>query len=211
MSKKVYIIDLENIGSTATAAVINNTLSDKSNCVIVCYSSSTCEPQTILNMIDCKIGNRVLFQRCVTGKRDEMDIQLAALVGNLCARYPKRQFVIVSDDSGYCSAIEFLQQQGYHVFRNKVSNLVRRADIIKLPTARSKECCITNDEIPTAFTKRLRNVCANSTRLVDEYDNIIGMVKECECKKELLYPKLHTEYPKDYSHLKALVKARLKR
>lgn len=119
MKRKVYIIDMENVGRKRTIDKLRSVLRDQASCAIICYSPNTCNPSKILYDLDPSLYGRIIFHKCSTGKKDEMDIQLAAMLGVYCTRYPQRTFIVMSDDKGYVPAVEFLRNEGFKVSMNK--------------------------------------------------------------------------------------------
>lgn len=94
-SKTVYLLDTENPGGGFWALNYVLRVKNKGDKVMV-FCSHTTSP---------KVLNRVMpskhFIWVENGKKDCMDIVIAATVGRLSAKHPSWRFVILSNDNGY--------------------------------------------------------------------------------------------------------------
>ena len=129
-TKKIYLVDTENVGSTWKDLLPIKMGADQillfftENSPNVSYS----DLQLILQFPD-----RFEMIKCNPGKNG-LDFQLVSYLGYLLKTASKSNYVIVSNDNGFDAVVKFWQERGMSVSRMNVHHVLRQED-----TARLKE------------------------------------------------------------------------
>lgn len=120
-TKKVYLVDTENVGSTWKDLLPVKTGSDQillfftENSPYVSYS----DLQLILQFPD-----RFEMIKCNPGKNG-LDFQLVSYLGYLMKTASKANYVIVSNDGGFDAVVKFWQERGMSVSRMNVHHVLQ--------------------------------------------------------------------------------------
>lgn len=129
-TKKIYLVDTENVGSTWKDLLPIKMGADQillfftENSPNVSYS----DLQLILQFPD-----HFEMIKCNPGKNG-LDFQLVSYLGYLLKTASKSNYVIVSNDNGFDAVVKFWQERGMSVSRMNVHHVLRQED-----TARLKE------------------------------------------------------------------------
>jgi len=111
--EKTYLIDFENIGNK-WADIVKD--AGRGDVAVLFYSDNA--PKAMLDQLEQaeRRGIVLKFRHCVAG-RNGLDFQLASELGYLIGTGGGREYVIVSDDSGYDVLADYWKTTGEHVRR----------------------------------------------------------------------------------------------
>lgn len=118
MCKKIYFIDIENVGASWTKLVKSSNQKDE---FWLFDSKDNVQMNYELLSTISKNNTRIMFEKTYTGK-NALDFQL---VLTLALNINKSdQFYIISNDTGYDAPIKKLSDKGYHVQRGNVEGIL---------------------------------------------------------------------------------------
>lgn len=183
------MIDLENVKAPTAIKTLDSLLKHEGSSAIVMYTNYSAKPKDILKFIEPSISKRIVFHKCASGK-NQLDFQLVALLGMLCARYPKRTFIVISDDHGYDSAIELLNSYGYHVFRNNEALVGTRTKSLYLPCFKNN----TEYSVSLSIANVIHKICGNDVTLNGEAGTILSIIEKCNGVYSDIETNLHILY-----------------
>lgn len=114
--KRTYLIDSENINDIWVE--ILNSLEEKDE-ILVFYTDKSAHMgyDRIIRLMELKRGT-VRWIRCFEGQ-NALDFQLVTELGSRISQEPKREYIIVSNDTGYDAVVRYWQQKEYRVRRMK--------------------------------------------------------------------------------------------
>ena len=130
--KKFFYVDTENVGIQILLNLCNED-KDWNNIILYTLKSG----KVPFNMME-KIVNstsKFTFKECTNGTPNALDFCLCAEVGVTVKKNPRSLHIIISNDHGYDSMIQYLQAQGKRIVRvatsysNSVSGLSSKLDI----------------------------------------------------------------------------------
>lgn len=133
--KHIYLIDYENTQRNIMTPLLE--IAPKDSWYYLFYSTQTSDPSyTLKTMPDQPIA--IKFINCLTGTHDAMDFRIVATATRMATQYPNAWYYIVSNDIGYDSAIQYLQEEGIRIFRMV-------PPVTKLITQESKDATTDTD------------------------------------------------------------------
>lgn len=114
--KRTYLIDSENINDVWVE--ILHCLGDKDE-ILVFYTDKSAHMgyERIIRLMEQKRGV-IRWIRCFEGQ-NALDFQLVTELGSRIGQEPKREYIIVSNDTGYDAVVRYWQQKEYRVRRMK--------------------------------------------------------------------------------------------
>lgn len=114
MSKKVYLVDTENVPSKWVSLFKNLREQDK---IILFYTTNS--GRYPLGVVQMCMNHRdqLVFVKCFNGHANALDFQLAAVNGYLFKEEPDAEYVVVSEDGGYDGMIRFMTGMGEKICR----------------------------------------------------------------------------------------------
>lgn len=114
--KRTYLIDSENINDVWVELL--HCLDEKDE-ILVFYTdkSSHMSYDRIIRLLEQKRGT-VRWLKCFEGQ-NALDFQLVTELGSQINQEPKREYIIVSNDTGYDAVVRYWQQREYRVRRMK--------------------------------------------------------------------------------------------
>ncbi len=113
---RTYLIDSENINDIWVELL--HCLEDKDE-ILVFYTDKSAHMgyDRIIRLMEHKRGT-VRWLRCFEGQ-NALDFQLVTELGSRISQEPKREYIIVSNDTGYDAVVRYWQQKEYRVRRMK--------------------------------------------------------------------------------------------
>lgn len=184
-SKKTYLVDTENIGSTWKVLLPDKQTKDQ---IILFYTENS--PNISYTDLQDIIKYPDSFEliKCNTG-RNGLDFQLVSYLGFLLKSSPKTDYIILSNDSGYDPACTFWSEKGYSVSRVNMNSLAPSASqtttkkakpTVKLHTVKTKNTdknkvkeASKPKTITTILSSCLPDTYAKQKNLVNEIAAII--------------------------------------
>lgn len=142
----IYLVDLENIGTTILSEYIVQYPDAK---YIVFYSDATVTPCSILDQ--APVQTAIKFVNCKTGGNNAMDFCISAMAGRLTA--VKGQVVkIMSNDKGYDPMLHMLQEYGVRIKREAVTypSIVKASDQLE-ESGQQNQNLIMNEALITTI------------------------------------------------------------
>lgn len=120
--KTIYYVDIENV-STAFISILGSKISRRSTLAIF-YSDENMK-FNFMNLSQLELrGVNVKFIKCFTG-RNALDFQLISTIGYSIAKLGTNcRYIIISNDTGYDSAVKYWRQFGYNVEREVVESAI---------------------------------------------------------------------------------------
>lgn len=114
--KRTYLIDSENINDIWVELL--HCLEEKDE-ILVFYTDKSAHMgyDRIIRLMEHKRG-AVRWLRCFEGQ-NALDFQLVTELGSRISQEPKREYIIVSNDTGYDAVVRYWQQKDYRVRRMK--------------------------------------------------------------------------------------------
>lgn len=114
--KRTYLIDSENINDVWVE--ILHCLGDKDE-ILVFYTDKSAHMgyERIIRLMEQKRGV-IRWIRCFEGQ-NALDFQLVTELGSRIGQEPKREYIIVSNDTGYDAVVRYWQQKEFRVRRMK--------------------------------------------------------------------------------------------
>ena len=109
--KTYYYVDLENINSRVPLLLSHLRRYDK---VLVFHScvAATLPIEFLLGCRKCRVS--IDYQFCTNGHKNAMDFYIAMEVARGALEHPEDIHIIVSDDTGYSSALKEWVRRGYN-------------------------------------------------------------------------------------------------
>lgn len=147
MARKIYLVDTENVGFAWKHLLEHISSTDK---IILFYTENT----PYLSYLDLaylqSLCDKFTLEKCYTGK-NALDFQLVSYMGYHMKSSTKAQFIIVSNDSGYDSVIQYWLDKERRITR-MTSNDMESLSIPKMidPSPTTKK--VDNDST-TQITK----------------------------------------------------------
>lgn len=120
----VCLIDTENIGKEWPAFMMRNT-GISSFVLFYTPSSAGISVPDFMKLLHSNLNIEAIS--CYTGK-NALDFQLVTYLGSLIATHPDWSFCILSNDTGYDSAVKFWRDRGVNIARCKVRDRLFSAD-----------------------------------------------------------------------------------
>lgn len=134
MARKIYLVDTENVGCSWRHLLENVSTNDK---LILFYT----EKSPNLSYVDLAYiqtyCDRFTMEKCYVGK-NALDFQLVSYMGYQMKSSPKTQFVIVSNDNGFDSVIQYWKDKDREVLRMTTRDL-ETLSVKKKELAKSKQ------------------------------------------------------------------------
>lgn len=158
---RMYLIDTENVGSKWLSLL--DELEER-HIIILCYTDMSGkygldDVQTLFEHKDA-----LRFVKCFNGHANALDFQLSALVGYLYHVHRETEFVIVSNDMGYCSVVDYMIGMGA-----KISQL--RLNQSHVPTVTKSQNMFPEDELMTIFQLGKQDIGLIAAMLNDTYES----------------------------------------
>lgn len=100
----IALIDYENVNSSGLKGVEN--ISSKDRLIIFYKENSTITMSSHKKLESTKANKEYICVKKST--KNALDFQLVAYLGVLCSKDPTQEYVIISNDGGFDSAIDFL-------------------------------------------------------------------------------------------------------
>lgn len=125
-TKKVYLVDTENVGSTWKDLLPAKTGTDQ--ILLFFTENSPYVSYTDLQLI-LQFPDRFEMIKCNPGKNG-LDFQLVSYLGYLLKAASKANYVIVSNDCGFDAVVKFWQERGMSVSRTNVYHVLQ-PDIVE--------------------------------------------------------------------------------
>lgn len=122
-TKKVYLVDTENVGSTWKDLLPAKTGTDQ--ILLFFTENSPYVSYTDLQLI-LQFPDRFEMIKCNPGKNG-LDFQLVSYLGYLLKAASKANYVIVSNDCGFDAVVKFWQERGMSVSRTNVYHVLQPA------------------------------------------------------------------------------------
>lgn len=122
-TKKVYLVDTENVGSTWKDLLPVKTGTDQ--ILLFFTENSPYVSYTDLQLI-LQFPDRFEMIKCNPGKNG-LDFQLVTYLGYLLKTASKSNYVIVSNDGGFDAVVRFWQERGMSVSRTNVYHVLQPA------------------------------------------------------------------------------------
>lgn len=120
-TKKVYLVDTENVGSTWKDLLPAKTGTDQ--ILLFFTENSPYVSYTDLQLI-LQFPDRFEMIKCNPGKNG-LDFQLVSYLGYLLKAASKANYVIVSNDCGFDAVVKFWQERGMSVSRTNVYHVLQ--------------------------------------------------------------------------------------
>lgn len=158
--KRTYLIDSENINDIWVE--ILHCMEDKDE-ILVFYTDKSAHMgyDRIIRLMEHKRGI-VRWIRCFEGQ-NALDFQLVTELGSRIGQEPKREYIIVSNDTGYDAVVRYWQQREYRVRRMKSVECENLPDVTEeLKTAERSADETKADEIKTAETNAAETKAAEA-------------------------------------------------
>lgn len=171
--KKTYLIDSENINDIWVE--ILHCLEDKDE-ILVFYTVKSAHMgyDRIIKLMEHKRGT-IRWIRCFEGQ-NALDFQLVTELGSRIGQDSRREYIIVSNDTGYDAVVRYWQQKEYRVRRMK------SVECENLPEVRNAEA--HNAELQNAEVQNTngQNAEISAASLVKkDNDSVRGWNKEAGC------------------------------
>lgn len=137
--KKTYLIDSENINDVWVELI--SILDDKDE-ILVFYTEKSAHMgyDRIVRLMEMKRG-AIKWIKCFEGQ-NALDFQLVTELGSRLSLEGKKEYVIVSNDTGYDAVVRYWQQRGCKVRRMKGSECEGLAD----GKPQAEEDCLAGEE-----------------------------------------------------------------
>lgn len=130
-SKKVYLIDTENVGTAWKDILpIKNSIDQ----ILLFYTENSPYISYADLGVILQYPNAFEMIKCNTGKNG-LDFQLVSYLGYLLKTASKSNYIIVSNDTGFDSVVKFWQERGMSILRKNVAALLAPDDIMPEETA----------------------------------------------------------------------------
>ncbi len=171
MARKIYLVDTENVGFAWKHLLEHINSTDK---IILFYTENT----PYLSYLDLAylqtLCDRFILEKCYTGK-NALDFQLISYMGYHMKSSPKSQFIIISNDSGYDSVIQY--------WLDKERNITRMTsnDMESLSIEKKIEPSPTTTEVSNDSTTQITKVFDPQSK---NTDTSIEIALEDSCTKE---------------------------
>ena len=122
------LIDSENVGSTWTSLLQKD---EKFELYICVTENAKSLNFTLLKQLTDEHKYKVNIIECKPGK-NSLDFYLSSYLGYLIGKNKHSSYIVVSQDSGYDSVIEYWNKEGYDVKRIK-KDLIQVKALVKRP------------------------------------------------------------------------------
>lgn len=109
---RIFLVDTENVASAWQPLL--DTLKDK-NLILLFYTEYT----SVLNLciVDkiLQFPNQVKTIICKRCGKNSLDFQLVSYLGYLIQENPYAEYIMVSNDKGFCAVSDFWSKKGYNI------------------------------------------------------------------------------------------------
>ena len=130
-----YLIDSENVGSTWISLLQND---EKFELFICVTENAKALNFTLLKELTSDHKHKINIIECKPGK-NSLDFYLSSYLGYLIGKGRHSAYVVVSQDTGYDSVIEYWNQEGYDVKRINTKPEVQKKTVQRRASRKAEE------------------------------------------------------------------------
>lgn len=120
-TKKIFLVDTENVGSTWKDLLPIKTASDQ---ILLFFTENSPNISYVDLELILQFPDRVEMIKCNPGKNG-LDFQLVSYLGYLLKTASKSNYIIVSNDSGFDAVVKFWQDRGMSISRMNVHRILQ--------------------------------------------------------------------------------------
>lgn len=143
----IYLIDTENVGNAWLEVLIEEEeeYKDSDNQIMIMYTNHSPKlDYDEIGLILRHFSENIEMKKCHCGKPNALDFQIVAMVAVMARENADESFTIVSNDTGFDTAIQLYKDAGIQVERREVPKRAEKADAdigktIKLSNTQLKE------------------------------------------------------------------------
>lgn len=114
--KTYYLVDTENPGSSVVINLLREGMEKRE--IYFFYTSNSIKPD--FEMVEWMIqySENMYFEKCFCGVKNSLDFQLVSFLGALIREKGiQNRYVILSNDGGFDSVVEFWKRKGVDILR----------------------------------------------------------------------------------------------
>lgn len=135
----IYLIDTENVGNTWLEALITEEegITNAKDEIMIMYTnhSPKLNYDEVALLFD-HFSEHIVLRKCQCGKVNALDFQIVAMVAVLAKENEEESFTIVSNDTGFDTAIELYREAGIQVKRRAVQ---KKAEVSEVEISENKK------------------------------------------------------------------------
>ena len=114
-NRRLYLIDSENVGATFANELIK--LGEKDR-VIIFESDKSAKVKVLFSEAKKLVKwNKFKTVHIKNSASNAMDFVLATVLGSIITKNKYKEYIIVSNDNGYNSIIEYWSSKGYKIYK----------------------------------------------------------------------------------------------